>query len=308
MRPFLPHLCVALWILSQISLTLTAQAEVKHGSELVKGENCGIPAGAVLTESDESIIKEPAVITDKILGSVKTTHSEGVVKFVRCKFINPGFVPMSEGESASPGTDFYTVQRFGAGQVEMEDCEIYGGRSVAVLNVNKMTRCYIAGGNDLLRPPAGDSYYIEVRAEQLQMASPDSHSDVLQVTFGKNQTEETPLVANIHVVRCYFDARGRLGEDGQSLDGTNGAFQFGSFGPFTGVKGEVTDSFFEGGAYTMAGGGIGDLGEPVKFRNNRFGRNCKYGSFHPGYHQNHDVDETNVWADTGAEAKGKPGR
>lgn len=303
--PYL-SLCLPLLALSQVFSPLAAKAEVKHGSELVRGENCGIPKGTVLTKSTEKIISEPIVISDAILGAVKTTHSDGVVKFVRCKFINPGYVPLSEGDTATPGSERYTVHRAGTGEVELEDCEIYGGSSVAILNVNKMTRCYVAGGNDLIRPPSGDSIFTEVRAEQLQMASPESHSDIFQVTFGKAQTEATPLVANIQVIRCYFDARGRIGEDGKSLDSVNGCLQFGGFGPHTGVQGAVTDSFFEGGAFTMSGGGAGDLGAPVKFSGNTFGRNCKYGSFHPGYRTNHTVDETNVWADTGAEAKGKP--
>lgn len=283
-----------------------AFAAVPHGSELVRGKNCGIPEGTELTESSEAVFKGPEVITGKILGSVKTTHNEGVVKFVKCKFVNPGFVPLAEGDKASPGTAYYTVQRAGQGSVELEDCEVYGGKSVAVMGVDKVTRTYVAEGNDLLRAPEGDSFYTEVLAEKLIMASPESHSDIMQVTFGKDRTPENPAVANIHVVRCKFDARGRIGSDGKSLDGVNGAIQSGSYGPHTGVEGVITDCYLEGGAFTLAGGGQGDAGKPVVLRGNKFGRLSKYGAMNPNWRKNHDVDNSNVWADTGAPAEGKP--
>lgn len=281
-------------------------AGVLHGSGLERGKNCGLPAGTELVESAETVFQQPEVITGKVLGSVRTTHNEGVVKFVKCKFVNPGFVPLSEGDKASPGTAYYTVHRAGRGSVELEDCEVYGGKSVAIMGVDKVTRTYVAGGNDLLRAPEGESFYTEVLGEELIMASPESHSDIMQVTFGKDRTPENPAVATIHVVRCKFDARGRIGENGKSLDGVNGAIQSGSFGPNTGVAGVITDCFFEGGAFTLAGGGQGDAGKPVVLRGNKFGRLSAYGALNPNWRKNHDVDDSNVWADTGAPAEGKP--
>ena len=284
----------------------SAPAQTNNAKDLKRGINCGIPEGTKLTPSSETVIKSPCVITGKTLGAVKTTHADGVVKFVKCKFVNPGYVPLSEGDKASPGTAFYAVQRAGKGSVELEDCEVYGGKSVAVLGVDKMTRTYVAGGNDLLRPPEGESVYTEVLGEQLIMDSPASHSDVLQVTFGKDRTPENPAVADIHLIRCKFDARGRTDKDGKSLDAVNGAIQFGSFGPNTGVKGEITNCFFDGGALTLAGGGQGDAGKPVVLRGNQFGRLAKYGALNPNYRKNHDVDDSNVWADTGAPLDKKP--
>lgn len=285
---------------------LSARAEIKHGSELVRGQNCGIPEGTKLEKSTDTVFKHAEVITDKILGSVKTTHAEGVVKFVRCKFVNPGFIPLAEGEKASPGSAFYTVQRAGPGSVELEDCEIYGGKSVAIANVDKITRTYVAEGNDLLRSPEGESVYTEVLGEKLIMSSPESHSDIMQVTFGKDRTPDNPAVATIRVIRCKFDARGRIGDDGKSRDPVNGAIQLGSFGPNTGVKGEITDCFFEGGAFTLSGGGRGEAGQAIVLRGNKFRRNCKYGPMNPNWRTDHDVDDSNVWADTGEPAKGKP--
>ncbi|MFZ4682734.1 MAG: hypothetical protein ACOYMS_09545, partial [Terrimicrobiaceae bacterium] len=286
-------------ILLLVLSLLSARAEVKQGSELVRGENCGIPAGTKLEESADTVFKHAEVITDKILGSVKTTHTEGVVKFVRCKFVNPGFVPLSEGEKASPGSAFYTVQRAGPGSVELEDCEVYGGKSVAIVNVDKVTRTYVAEGNDLLRAPEGESFYTEVLGEKLLMSSPESHSDIMQVTFGKDRLPENPAVATIHVIRCKFDARGRIGDDGKSADPVNGAIQLGSFGPNTGVKGEITDCFFDGGAFTLSGGSRGEAGQSIVLRGNKFGRNSKYGATNPNWRKDHDVDDSNVWADTG---------
>lgn len=300
-----PRLFAAL-VLCPLFFSPAALAAVSHGSELVCGKNCGIPEGTELKESPETVFKQPEVITGKILGSVKTTHNEGVVKFVKCRFVNPGFVPLTEGDKASPGSAYYTVQRAGQGSVELEDCEVYGGKSVAVMGVDKVTRTYVAGGNDLLRAPEGESYYTEVLGEELIMDSPASHSDIMQVTFGKDRTPENPAVATIHVVRCKFDARGRIGENGKSLDGVNGAIQSGSFGPNTGVAGVITDCFFEGGAFTLAGGGQGDAGKPVVLRGNKFGRLSAYGALNPNWRKNHDVDASNVWADTGAPAEGKP--
>jgi hypothetical protein len=296
----------ALSITWMVGFVFPAAGEVKHGSELVRGLNCGLPEGTVLEPSSETSFPKATVVTEKSLGAVKTTHAEGVVKFVRCKFINPGFIPMDQGEGATPGTERYTVHRGSTGSVELEDCEVYGGSSVSILNVDKVTRTYVAGGNDLIRVPEGESFYTEVLGEKVQMASPESHSDVMQVTFGKNQGPENPLVAKIKVIRCKFDARGRIGEDGKSADPVNGAIQLGGFGPHTGVEGEITDCFFDGGPFTLSGGGRGDLGKPVVLRNNQFGRNCKYGPMHPGWRENHDVDESNVWADNGKPAVGKP--
>jgi len=281
-------------------------AEISHGSELVRGVNCGIPEGTELEPSTVTTFSTPEEITGQSFGAVKTTHKDGVVKFVKCKFVNPGFEPMTEESAGSVGTERYTVQRFGDGSVELEDCEIYGGSSVAVLHVDKMTRCYVAGGNDLIRVPSGDSSYVEVFGEKVQMAGPSSHSDVMQVTFGKEQTAESPLVANIKVLRCKFDCRGRIGDDGKSVDPVNGAIQFGGFGPFTGVMGEITNCYLDGGPFTLSGGGGGDLGKPVVLRGNRFGRNSKYGPMNPNWRESQDVDETNVWADTGTVAKGRP--
>jgi len=282
-----------------------ARAEVTHGSELVKGKNCGIPEGTQLEASGETTFKEPAVIENKILGSVTTTHSDGVVKFVRCKFVNPGFVSMSEGEKATPGTAYYTVQRKGTGSVELEDCEVYGGTSVAVLNVDKMLRTYIAEGNDLIRVPKGESFYTEVLAEKLLMNSPQSHSDVLQATFNEAPADN-PSVADIHLLRCRFDARGRTDEDGNSLDPVNGAIQFGGFKANSGAKGVITDCAFEGGSFTLQIGAPKPPSEPLVLRGNTFGRKCKYGPARPGLWEGHDMDESNVWADTRQPAKGKP--
>jgi hypothetical protein len=259
-----------------------------------------------LTPSSETNFKRAEVVEGKLLGAVRTTHDEGVVKFVKCKFVNPGYVPLSEGDRAFPGTAFYTVQRAGKGSVELEDCEVYGGKSVAVMGVDKITRTYVAEGNDLLRVPEGESTYTEVFGDRLIMASPESHSDVLQATFGKDRTAENPAVAVIHLTRCKFDARGRTDAGGRSLDGVNGAIQLGSFGPFTGVAGEITNCFFEGGAFTLAGGGRGEAGSPIVLRGNRFGRLSKYGAINPNWRKDHDVDDSNVWADTGGPALGKP--
>ncbi len=297
---------IALLTTLLVLVTSTAPAQVHHGSELKRGVNCGIPEGTKLEPSSETVIKAPVVITGKIFGAVKTTHADGVVKFVKCRFVNPGFVPLSEGDKATPGTAYYTVQRAGQGSVELEDCEVFGGKSVAVMGADKLTRTYVAGGNDLIRSPEGESFYTEVLGEELIMDSPASHSDVLQVTFGKDRTPDNPAVADIHLIRCKFDARGHLDGDGKSLDGVNGAIQLGSFGPNTGVKGEITNCYFEGGALTLAGGGQGDAGKPLVLRGNKIGRLSKYGALHPNYRKNHDVDGTNVWADTGTPAEGKP--
>ena len=294
-------------VLALGSLTGRAQdgASVKQGSDLVRGGNCGLPAGAVLEKSTETVFREPVVITGKLLGSVKTTHNEGVVKFVKCRFVNTGYVPLSEGDKATPGTAYYTVQRAGKGSVELEDCEVLGGKSVAITGVDKITRTYVTGGNDLLRAPEGDSFYTEVLAEGLIMDSPASHSDIMQVTFGKDRTPDNPAVANIHVLRCKFDARGHLGADGKSLDAVNGAIQLGSFGPNTGVMGEITDCYFDGGGFTLAGGVNGSAGKPIVLRGNRFGRLSKYGPINPRWRESQDIDDSNVWADTGEPAKGK---
>lgn len=299
-----PLLCGALFLAS--ALSAPAADGVSHGSELARGKNCGLPEGTELTPSSDTVFPQPAVITGRLLGAVRTTHTDGVVKFVKCKFVNPGYVPLSEGDKATPGTAYFTVQRAGKGSVELEDCEVYGGKSVSVMGVDKITRTYVAEGNDLFRAPEGDSYYTEVFGDRLIMASPESHSDVLQVTFGKDRTAENPAIAVIHLDRCKFDARGRTGDDGRSLDGVNGAIQFGSFGPHTGVAGEITNCAFEGGAFTLAGGGAGEVGRPVVLRGNTFGRLSKYGALNPNWRKNHDVDDSNVWADTRTPAVGKP--
>lgn len=281
-------------------------SDVRHGSELVRGVNCGLPEGTKLEPDDVAVFARPEVVTGKLLGAVKTKHDEGVVKFVKCKFVNPGFVSAEAGEAATPGTAYFTVQRAGRGSVELEDCEVYGGRSVAIMGVDRVTRTYVAEGNDLLRAPEGESFYTEVLAEKVLMASPESHSDVMQVTFGKDRTAENPAVAVIHVLRCRFDPRNLLDADGKSLQPVNGAIQLGSFGPHTGVSGEIRDCAFDGGAFTLSGGGRGDAGQPIVLRGNTFGRNSRYGAMNPNWRKDHDVDDSNVWADTKTPAQGKP--
>jgi hypothetical protein len=291
------RLLAVLFLLAPIT---TVRADVKHGEELVRGVNCGLPKDAVLHPSSESLFKSPAVIENKSFGAVKTTHASGVVRFVRCKFTNSGFVSAaSDPAVANPGTDLYTVQRAGAGSVELEDCEVYGGKSVAINGVDKITRTYVTEGNDLLRAAPGESVWTEVLGDKILMASAESHSDVMQVTFGKQQTTETPQLARITVLRCRFDPRNNIGADGKAGQSGNAAIQLGSFGPHTGVEGRITDCYFDGGAYTLGGGGKGDLGGPVVVRGCKFGRNAVYGPVHPGWRTNHDVDGSNVMADTG---------
>ncbi len=93
--------------------------------------------------------------------------------------------------------------------------------------------------------------------------------------------------------------------DGKSADPVNGAIQLDSFGPNTGVKGEITDCFFDGGAFTLSGGTRGEAGEPIFLRGNKFGRTSNCGATNPNGRKDHDVDDSNVWADTGEPAKGK---
>lgn len=276
---------------------------VKHGSELVRGVNCGLPADAVLEQSSETVFNKPTVVTGQLLGPVRTTHGEGVVKFVKCRFVNTGYVPLSEGDKASPGTAYFTIHRAGSGSVELEDCEVLGGKSVAIMGVDKVTRTYVAGGSDLLRPAGGDSFYTEVLAEDLIMDSPKAHSDVLQFTL--NKSEDQPVVANIHVVRCKLDARGRRDADGKSTDPVNGAIQLGAFGANTGVMGEITDCYFDGGAFTLSGGGSGEAGKPIVLRGNKFGHLAMYGPVNPNWYKTQDIDDSNVWADTGEPVQSK---
>lgn len=274
-------------------------AEVKHGSELKRGVNCGLPEGTVLQEDSTAQFTKAEVITGKSFGAVTLSHNEGVVKFVRCKFTNPGYVAPGGTESPSPGTVPYTVNRAGTGSVELEDCEVFGGKMVAIRKVDKLTRTYVSGGNDLLRAPEGDSFYTEIMAEMLLKSSPESHSDVLQITFTKDPSGK-PLVAQIHVVRCLFNATVPAG-----TKNANGAIQSGAFQEQNGVLGEITNCFFDGGAFSLSGGAAGELGKPIVLRGNQFGRNAKFGPFNPNWKKNHDLDDSNVWADTGKPAASK---
>lgn len=289
----------ALLVMSLLLAHPGRASEVKHGSELKRGVNCGIPEGTVLKEDSTAEFSKAEVITERSFGAVKTTHSEGVVKFVRCKFTNPGYVAPGGTESPTPGTVPYTVNRAGTGSVELEDCEVYGGKMVAVRKVDKLTRTYVSGGNDLLRAPEGDSFYTEVMAEMLLLSSPQSHSDVMQVTFTKDPAGK-PLVAHIHVVRCLFNATVPEG-----TKNANGAIQLGAFQDQNGVMGEITDCFFDSGAFSLSGGAMGELGKPIVLRGNQFGRNAKFGPFNPNWKKTHDIDDSNVWADTGKPASSK---
>ncbi|MDX2081884.1 MAG: hypothetical protein SFU53_13960 [Terrimicrobiaceae bacterium] len=281
-----------------LTSAVSVLADVRHGEELQRGVNCGLPEGAELEPSAQRVFAQPEEIVGKLLSSVRTTHEQGTVRFIRCKFVNPGFVPMGGADPATPGTEPYTVHRAGSGSVELIDCEVHGGRSVAVVGVDRMTRTYIAGGNDLIRVPAGVSTYIEVLGERLQMASPESHSDVLQIHFGKDRTEETSQVASLTLLRCRFDSRGRLDAEGKSLDLVNAAIQLGSFGPHTGAEGTITDCYFDGGPFTLNGGNPGPAGGAFVLRGNRFGPHFQYGAISPGWRSAHDIDDTNVFADS----------
>jgi hypothetical protein len=286
------HLPALLFLLMFFAHPLLA-SEVKHGSELKRGVNCGLPEGTTLKEDTTSEFSKPEVITGKTLGAVKTTHSEGVVKFVRCRFTCPGYVPPGGTQPPSPGTERFTVDRAGTGSVELEDCEVYGGQNVAVRKVDRMTRTYITGGNDLIRAPEGESHYTEVLAEMLLLSSPESHSDVMQVTF-TDAPADKPLVAAINLTRCQFNASVPEG-----TKNANGAIQIGFKGSNNGVTGEITDCKFDSGAFSLAGGDIGPLGKPLVLRGNQFGRNAKFGPINPNWHKNNNIDQTNVWADTG---------
>lgn len=285
------HLPALLFLLMLFAHPLPASG-VKHGSELKRGINCGLPEGTTLQEDKTSEFSKPEVITGKTLGAVKTTHSEGVVKFVRCRFTCPGYVPPGGTQPPSPGTERFTVDRAGTGSVELEDCEVFGGQTVAVRKVDRMTRTYITGGNDLIRAPEGESQYTEVLAELLLLSSPDSHSDVMQVTF-TDAPADKPLLAHIHLERCHFNASVPEG-----TKNGNGAIQIGFKGAHNGVMGTITDCHFDGGAFSLAGGGIGPLGKPLVLRGNTFGRGAKFGPVNPNWRRNNDIDPSNIWADT----------
>lgn len=170
---------------------------------------------------------------------------------------------------------------------EFRYCEISGGTSASVIGSHaRFLRCNIHFGVDIVKPFGPAEFYGNYLHGNNHPSG--AHCDTFQIVTGA-----ADLL--IHWNNCQnFNALESESSAGQQ---GNGVLQTGTV---TGNIGPVQwlNNWFDGGGYTIRCGG-NRQGHTVDytFRNNRFGRNSRYGPLVAM--SGIDFDSTNIWDDTG---------
>ncbi|MBC7746544.1 fibronectin type III domain-containing protein [Pedobacter sp.] len=182
----------------------------------------------------------------------------------------------------------WVVRRY-SGYIVIEDCELdgnnKGGGGAIVYNNYTMRRCNlhhfaegprIAGGNVVIE----DSWLHDM----VQVGA--NHTDAIQQVSGANSRIRR------NRVDCYNPVTNLVG---------NAGFMFGSDNGLTSDV-IVEENYFNGGNYTINGGGSGTTTAQAIIRNNTFGRKFRYGiKSVPG---GVTWASTNVWEDNGQPVPG----
>jgi hypothetical protein len=226
----------------------------------------GVPADAKLKKSEGlTVTEEGAVIEDlHIQGSVKIDADNVTIR-----------------RSLIDSTSRYPVQLMGdAKGLLIEDSEIDGNGTagVAILKAGyTLRRVNIHSVMDGPRIE-GDNVVIEDSWIHDLTRVEGGHHDTIQIRKGND------IQIRGNTLRPY---------KASTNDRMNAAIQIGSMmGPMSGLV--VEGNYLDGGNYTINGAAGGR--ETAVYRNNKFGRDFKYGVDRVGDAQ---WDDSNVWADNG---------
>lgn len=276
---------------------------ITHGSHL-NDQNVGLPAGTsgmsahsgqlyISPKTLKDLAKLPyirvdgtrVVVTGAYLPNGLVVDTLRDVLLVDC-FIKPsGVWPWGSNYAATTKND---------GKFRMENCEVEGGKSIAIYGEFELYRVEAYHGSDLFRPQSGSSM-VECWGHDIWRAGEGAHSDILQFT------NNSDTIIDFTALRCKFEAMGWDPHTDNARDMHNAAIQTGSFNGGGGVNGSIRDCFFDGGNYTVNAGGIATVN--VNYSGNKFGRNFKYGPVQ-ATGGSVSFDNTNVWADTGLPVRG----
>lgn len=232
----------------------------------------GVPAGVTLTASGPLVVTVPGQVIDAldIDGCVDIKASDVVIKRSR--------ITCSRSTTA-------IRQWTGSRGLLVEDVEIDGGGKVsAAVGFSSYTLRRVNIYNVVDGPRMASNTLIESSWIHGLARVKGSHNDAIQTTGGSN------IVIRGNSLEVY---------DAASGDFLNAAIMTGSTTAAEVRDMLVEDNYFDGGNYAI--NFRKDLvADNVVFRNNRFGRNSRYGPVAGGGRKNGvSVDSSNVWDDTG---------
>ncbi|WP_158274511.1 right-handed parallel beta-helix repeat-containing protein [Cellulomonas sp. WB94] len=211
--------------------------------------------------------KDGAVIDGlDIAGTVTVTADDVVIRNTRIR-----------------NTGHYPVRLLGAANLLIEDSEIDGqgkGDAAVAFNHYTLRRVNI---HDVVDGPriAGDDVTIEDSYVHALVGVNGSHTDALQIVGGRR------IVVRGNNLQAYDDQTGQ----------SNAAVMLGEEdSPVRDCL--IEDNLLNGGNYTVNAGGGGTRGAQCVFRDNRFGRDARYGAranLGPAI----VWDRSNAWLDSG---------
>lgn len=234
----------------------------------------GVPAGTRLKPSASLTIEQDGAVIDskEITGTVTVKADNVIIR--NSRILNTGSFP---------------VRVDGGKNLLVEDSEIDGrGRGDAAIAFSKYTlrRVHIHNIPEGPRVAGGD-VSIEDSLIHEMVQKGDNHTDVVQVTSGKN------IVVRGNALEVYNPGSGLMG---------NAAFMFGEDdGPVTDCH--VTGNYLNGGNYTVNGGGSKTTGAACIFRDNVLGSDNRYGPT-ANLGPRVDWDASNVWLSNNKTIKG----
>lgn len=239
-------------------------------AEFPDASSTGVPPGTVLRPTGSlTVTQDGAVIDSVAVTGVISVEADNVT--VRRTLVN--------------STGRYPIRvTNGHGGLLVEDAEIDGqgvGKGAVCCSNYRVLRVDI---HDVFEGPRlGDNTAIEDSYVHHLLHCSDCHVDALQTDVGSN------VVIRGNNIQAYNPQTGRQ---------NNAAYQFGS--PRDRQDEILVEgNLLNGGNYTVNGGGGKSRDAEAVFRDNRFGREFRYGpvaNFGPRV----SFDSSNVWNDTGA--------
>lgn len=229
----------------------------------------GVPDGVVLKPSGSLRITKNGTVVDglEVRGTITVQADNVIIRNTRV--LNTGT---------------FAIRVDGGRNLLVEDSEIDGqGRGDAAVAFSRYTlrRVHIYNVTEGPRIAGSDVTIEDSYIHQL-VQRPGDHTDAVQMVSGKN------ALIRGNRIDSYNPAAGSLG---------NAAFMFGEdMGKVTNCR--VEGNYFNGGNYTINGGGAGTKGAGCTFRDNALGRDHRYGPA-ANLGPNVNWDASNTWADTG---------
>lgn len=264
-------------VTAAMSLACSGPADQRPGSTSTTAERpsattTGVPPGVDLEPSRRVTVTEDGQVVDglHVTGSIVVDADDVTIRRSLVEHTGDGYAITLEDGRRNLMVEDSEIDGSGSSSRQAAICcSDYTLRRVDVHGVTEGPRL----GSDVV---VEDSYIHDLRT------CDDCHVDALQTTGGSNIVIRNNSVDS---TGAESDAYG------------NAALMFGED---TGEIREVLveGNYFNGGNYTLNGGRDGAQGAEIVFRNNRFGRDSRYGAA-ANLGDAVDLDATNVWDDTG---------